>query len=282
MPRAIRRAVPDNNEALARWLGLGNAVDPSTVRVVLVDIDGVLTPGEGATAEPELLARVASWNDAAAVDPAMPAISLCSGRQEPYVELLAQLTHAFLPCLFEHGAGMLEPRGFRFSFNPALGPSPWRAVAALREALDGLVSSGRAFVQPGKEATLTLYPVGPTTVAELAAAAERAAVLAGGTFRMTPNIRGVELRPPGIDKGAGARWLSERLGVPLRSFAGVGDADDDLTFLRVVGYPAAPANASSSVRATARYVATRPFGEGLLEILEHLLDVNRQAGTASV
>ncbi len=209
----------------------------------------------------------------------MPAICLCSGRQEPYVELLAQLTHAFLPCLFEHGAGMLDPRGFRFTFNPALGPSPWRAVAALREALDGLVSSGGAFVQPGKEATLTLYPVGPTTVAQVAAAAEDAAAQAGSTFRVTQNIRGVELRPPGIDKGAGARWLADQLGIPLRSFAGVGDADDDLTFLSVVGYPAAPANASPSVRSTARYVATRPFGEGLLEILEHLLDVNHRAGT---
>jgi 3-deoxy-D-manno-octulosonate 8-phosphate phosphatase KdsC-like HAD superfamily phosphatase len=280
MPRAIRRAVPDEDEALARWLQLGNSIDPSTLRVVLVDIDGVLTPGEGATAEPELLARVASWNDAAAIDPAMPAISLCSGRQEPYVELLAQLTHAFLPCLFEHGAGMLNPRGFRFTFNPGLGASPWRAVAAMREALDGLVSSGRAFVQPGKEATLTLYPLGPMTVGELAAAAEMAAAQAGSTFRVTPNIRGVELRPPGIDKGAGALWLAEHLGIPLRSFAGVGDADDDLTFLRVVGYSAAPANASSSVRSTARYVATRPFGEGLVEILEHLLDVNRRVSTA--
>jgi hypothetical protein len=271
--------VLDTDGALGRWLRLGDSVDPSTIRVVLVDIDGVLTPGEGATAEPGLLDRVASWNDAATIDPAMPAISLCSGRQEPYVELLAQLTHAFLPCLFEHGAGMLDPRGFRFTFNPVLGPSPWRAVAALREALDGVVSSGQAFVQPGKEATLTLYPVGPTTVGELAHAAERAAILAGSTFRVTPNIRGVELRPPGIDKGAGARWLAEHLGIPLRSFAGVGDADDDLTFLRVVGYPAAPANASPAVRSTVRYVATRPFGEGFLEILEHLLDVNRRAGT---
>jgi 3-deoxy-D-manno-octulosonate 8-phosphate phosphatase KdsC-like HAD superfamily phosphatase len=275
-------AVLDKEEALAHWLRLGDSVGPSVLRVVLVDIDGVLTPGEGATAQPGLLDRVASWNDAAAIDPTIPAISLCSGRQAPYVELLAQLIHAFLPCLFEHGAGMLEPRAFRFTFNPAMGPAPWRAVAALREAIDGLVSSGRAFVQPGKEATLTLYPLPPMTVGELTAAAEDAAAQAGSTFRVTANIRGVELRPPGIDKGAGARWLAEHLGIRLRSFAGVGDADDDLTFLRVVGYPAAPANASSSVRSTARYVATRPFGDGLLEILQHLVDVNRQAGTASV
>lgn len=269
----------ERSEAVARWLRLGNSGDPSTLRVVLVDIDGVVTPGEGATAEPELLSRLAPWNDAAAVDPTMPGISLCSGRQAPYVELLAQLTHIFLPCLFEHGAGLLEPRGFRFTLNPVLGPSPWRAVAALRDVLDDLASSGRAFVQPGKEATLTLYPLNGVTVGELAAAAEDAVARAGSSFRVTPNIHGVELRPPGIDKGAGAAWLSKELGIPLRSFAGVGDADDDLTFLRVVGYPAAPANGSPSVRSTARFVSALPFGEGLMEILEHLRTLNGRMGS---
>jgi hypothetical protein len=193
---------------------------------------------------------------------------------------MAQLTRAFLPCLFEHGAGMLEPRIFRFNFSPLVGPEPWRAVAALREALGELLDSGRAFVQPGKEATLTLYPLGPTSVAELAMAAERAIAQAGSPFEVTPNIRGVELRPPGIDKGTGTRWLAEELGIALPAFAGVGDADDDLTFLRLVGYPAAPANASASVRSTAQYVSSQPFGEGLLEILEHLVEVNRRPARA--
>jgi hypothetical protein len=267
--------MPEGGVALADWLRLGDPGDPSILRIVLVDIDGVLTAGEGATADSALLARVAAWNDAALGDPRMPGISLCSGRQAPYVELMAQLIHAFLPCLFEHGAGMLEPRGFRFTFHPAVGPAPWRSLAALREAIDGLVSSGRAFVQPGKEATVTLYPLAPTTVHELAAAAEEAVLEADSPFRVTPNIRGVELRPPGIDKGAGARWLAEEVGVPLECVAGVGDADDDLTFLRVVGYATAPANAVPSVRSLARHVSTRPFGDGLLEILEHLVGVNR-------
>jgi 3-deoxy-D-manno-octulosonate 8-phosphate phosphatase KdsC-like HAD superfamily phosphatase len=271
----------DRDEALVRWLHLGESVEPSTLRLVLVDIDGVLTSGEGAIAEPELLARVASWNDAAASDPMVPGISLCSGRQAPYVELMAQVTGAFLPCLFEHGAGILQPRSFRFTFSPLVGPAPWRPVAALREALDGVLTSGRAFIQPGKEATLTLYPLGATTVAELAMAAEEAVAQARSPFKVTPNLRGVELRPPGIDKGTGTRWLAEELGITLPAFAGVGDADDDLTFLRLVGYPAAPANASASVRSTAHYVSDRPFGEGLLEILGHLVDVNRRRATAA-
>ncbi len=96
---------------------------------------------------------------------------------------------------------------------------------------------------------------------------------------MTPNLRGVEVRPPQVDKGAGTRWLARELGIGLQAFAGVGDADDDLTFLRLVGYPAAPANAAASVRSMAQYVAEEPFAEGLLQILAHLADVNTRRAT---
>ena len=268
--------MPDPDDALTTWSRLGGDLGRSTIRVVLADIDGVMTGGEGAPTDPAVLQRLAAWNDAALTDPSMPAIALCTGRQAPYVDLFAQLTHAFLPCIFEHGAGMLEPRAFRFSFNSVLGPDPWRTVARIREILDEpLVTSGRAFVQPGKEATLTLYPLAGTTVAEVAVLARAALAEGGVDFRVTANIRGVELRPPGIDKGAGARWLAEELGFGLERFAGVGDADDDLAFLELVGYPATPANGSAAVQAKARYVATKPFGAGLLEILDHLAAANR-------
>jgi hydroxymethylpyrimidine pyrophosphatase-like HAD family hydrolase len=268
----------ESEDDLDRWLRLGTTRPTPIVRLVLVDVDGVLTQGEGAPADPGLLQRLASLNATALEDRCVPGVALCTGRQAPYVELLAQLTGSFLPCLFEHGAGMFEPQRFRFAFNPSLGPHPWRDLASVRAALDEpLLSSGRAFVQPGKEATMTLYPLGSTSVAQLAELAADILARAGNSFRVTPNVHGVEIRPPGIDKGAGTRWLSSRLQIPVASFGGVGDADDDLTFLRLVGFPSAPANATSAVRSASRYVATARFGEGLLQILEHIVALNRAA-----
>jgi hydroxymethylpyrimidine pyrophosphatase-like HAD family hydrolase len=270
--------VIDSPDPLAAWQALGARLPASTVRVVLADVDGVLTGGEGSPIDTTVLQRVAGWNDAAPRDAHVPAIALCTGRQAPYVELLAQLTHAFLPCLFEHGAGLVEPRAFRVRFNPALGAAPWRTVARVRDILDRpLLSAGRAFVQPGKEATLTLYPLGDATVAEVAGVATRALEDTDVDFTVVANVRGVEVRPRGIDKGAGARWLADELEIPLEQFAGVGDADDDLAFLRLVGYPATPANGSSAVRSMARYVATQPLGQGLLEILDRVAEQNHAA-----
>jgi 3-deoxy-D-manno-octulosonate 8-phosphate phosphatase KdsC-like HAD superfamily phosphatase len=272
--------VPDVDDVLGRWIQESAQLPRASVRVVLADIDGVLTPGEGGEADAVLLQRVAAWNDSAQRDPMRPGVALCSGRQAPYVELFAQVTHAFLPCIFEHGAGLIHPRRFDFQFNPALGHSPWRVVAQAREVLDApLLMPGLAFVQPGKEATLTLYPLGDATVAEVAELAAAALARAGVALRVTPNIRGVEVRPPGIDKGAGAEWLAREIGVGIDQFAGVGDADDDLSFLDRVAFPATPANGSPVVRSRARYVARQPFALGFLEILEHLAELNRRAGS---
>lgn len=238
------------------------------MRLVLADVDGVITRGEGQPAELDVLERLAAINARARLDPAVPAITLCTGRQAPYVELLAQLIGAFLPCIFEHGAGLFFPTAFRYQFDPSLGADYSARLAKLRAALEQpLIQKGRAFVQPGKEATMTLYPLGETSVDELSALAEVAVARTSPEFGVATNLRGVEVRPHGIDKGTGVRRIAELLAIPLQNMAGVGDSDPDLSFLQGIGFSAAPANASLAVRQTVDYVAHAPFGAGLLEIV---------------
>ena len=58
--------------------------------------------------------------------------------------------------------------------------------------------------------------------------------------------------------------------------AGVGDSDPDLAFLTVVGLSAAPTNATPAVRRSVNYVASAPFGQGLLEIVALVEQRNRR------
>ncbi len=104
------------------WLRLGSQVPAGCVRLVLSDVDGVITRGEGQPADLAVIARLAAWNRAALADARVPAVTLCTGRQAPYVELMAQMTEVFLPCIFEHGAGLFFPRSFLYQFDPLLGP----------------------------------------------------------------------------------------------------------------------------------------------------------------
>jgi hydroxymethylpyrimidine pyrophosphatase-like HAD family hydrolase len=257
-------------EAALAWADLGAGLPAGSLRLVLADIDGVITRGEGQSIELDVIERLAAINAVAQRDPCVPAIALCTGRQAPYVELMAQLIGTFLPCIFEHGAGLFLPTTFRFEFEP---PDYAAQLARLRAVIDEpLIKPGRAFVQPGKEATMTLYPLGTTSVADLFQMATRLI----SDFDIEQNVHGVEVRPQGINKGVGAQRVAAILGIPLKSMVGVGDSDPDLSYLTNVAFSAAPANATAAVRQAVNYVAEKSFGAGLLEIVTLVERRNRK------
>ena len=264
------------------WLALGAALHPQTLRLILADVDGVITRGEGHPIDIDVLQRLAAVNGAAKRDPCIPAITLCTGRQAPYVELMAQLVGVFLPCIFEHGAGLFFPTTFLYEFDTRLGPDYAARLAKLRAALDEpLIRAGHAFVQPGKEATMTLYPqsaLGQTSVDELTGVVETVVARVAPDFGVERNVHGVEVRPRGIDKGSGARRIAELLELPVAAMVGVGDSDPDLAFLdNCVGFSAAPSNATPTVRQHVMYVSNASFGDGLLEIVALVEQRNRQS-----
>ena len=218
--------------------------------------------------------RLAEQNHAALEDPETPALALCTGRQAPYVELMAQMTGVFLPCIFEHGAGLYVPDAFQFVFAEELGSDYAARLAAVRAALEPeVLRAGRAFVQPGKDATLTLYPL-PGTDPDVLFRLVSPIVHEHAGWEVERNVAHLEVRPRGINKGAGLRRLAGLLGLPLSSIAGVGDSDPDLSFLSLVGFSAAPANATPAVREAVDYVAPRRFGGGLLNVLERCLTIS--------
>jgi hypothetical protein len=256
------------------WLRLGADLPLDVVRVVLADVDGVVTPGEGQPARLSVLERLTAINASALSDPLVPAVTLCTGRQAPYVEVMAQMTGAFLPCSFEHGAGLFLPRVFEYVFHPRLEEDHFAQVAAVRAALD---LRGRAFVQPGKEAMVTLFPLGGTPLETLAEKARAAVAQAGLDFMVELNATGVEVRPRGIDKGEGCRWLGSALGLQLQQLCGVGDTDPDLAYLSLpgLGFSAAPANATDGVKQAVTYVSPAHDGDGLLDIIARVQARNR-------
>ncbi|HEY3522554.1 MAG TPA: hypothetical protein VGK63_02530, partial [Candidatus Limnocylindrales bacterium] len=78
------------------------------IRLVLADVDGCLTAGEGRPIDLGVLASIAATNASSRDDDAVPAVALCTGRPAPYVEVLVQEIAAYRPSLFENGAGLVE------------------------------------------------------------------------------------------------------------------------------------------------------------------------------
>jgi len=117
----------------------------------------------------------------------------------------------------------------------------------------------------------TIFAQPPLTIADVMPEVKAIVREISDQFVVTPAVLALNVHPIGINKGTGLRWLAEVTGIDPVEMGGVGDSAGDVDFLRLVGYAAAPANATAEVRAVARYVADRADAAGLHRILDHWL-----------
>ncbi|MEX2030737.1 MAG: HAD family hydrolase [Anaerolineales bacterium] len=240
----------------------------SRIALVLLDIDGVLTEGEGKPLDLDLLATLAGMNRRARADPRLPAVTLCSGRPAPYVEVLQQGIDGHLPAIFENGAGLYVPQPYGFLAHPSLhGVDHLPKVRAALER--GLIDRGLAFIQPGKIYSLTLFATDPSQTPLLRAWTVEALGPLANEVQLVYSTSCLNVLPPGVDKGKGASFLSQHTGIPLQAMLAVGDSDVDLPLLDAVGHSAAPSNAEAGVRNSADFVADRPTADAVRDILTH-------------
>jgi hypothetical protein len=73
---------------------------PELVQLAVVDVDGCLTPGEAGDWNWQALQAIQELNLRARRGESLPAVTLCTGRQEPYVEVLMQAIGAYVPGIF--------------------------------------------------------------------------------------------------------------------------------------------------------------------------------------
>jgi len=238
------------------------------IELVVLDIDGVITEGESSALDLDFLGQLAAMNRAARTDESLPAITLCTGRPAPYLELMLQVIDGPLPGIFENGAGLYLPKTYRFTPHPSLADG--NMIASVRQRLEEqLISTGAAYFQPGKEYTLTLFASDPNRTGELEGLARSALGPLADSIELVYSTSCLNILPRDIDKGKGVQFLSQQTGVPEGRMLGVGDSDVDLPFLERVGHSAAPANAGPAVKAIVDYVSPERTGRGVLDILKH-------------
>lgn len=240
------------------------------MKLLVLDIDGVLSHGEAQAFDLSLLGRLRELNQQAKTNPSIPAVTLNTGRPSPYVEALMQAMDGWQPALFENGAGLYFPQNYSFKITPLFTSSIKTQLNTLIALLDKeIVQTGKAYWQPGKTVCYTLFSHGNYTITELAddvkafaesISEELAVVIAGQALNIYPRM---------ITKGTGIEWLAEVTGIALSEMAGVGDSDGDIDFLRLLAFRAAPSNATTNVKSIVDYVSSYPTTAGLHDILDY-------------
>lgn len=250
------------------------------IELMMVDIDGCITPGEGHPVELEVIEKLKSFNQAAArtadTDPAVPHISLCTGRQQPYAELMCQLIGATRPAVYENGSGIYVPETFEFITHPLITPDRLPELAEVTAAIEKeLVKTGRGKIQPGKYLSLSVYPTPESSVEYLGRYLTEMCGERGYDFEIDVSILCVNLFFRGIDKGEGVKLIAEREGMDLKAIGGIGDGPGDASYLDIVGFSATPANGHESIKKIVDYTASKENGPGTVEIIEECIRRNR-------
>lgn len=80
-----------------------------------------------------------------------------------------------------------------------------------------------------------------------------------------PDTTFVNMTPPGVDKATAVRALAKEYGVALKRIMMVGDGLNDVSTMRIVGYPVAMGNAEPEAREAARHHVGRVEDGGLAE-----------------
>jgi HAD superfamily hydrolase (TIGR01484 family) len=239
------------------------------LQLVLVDVDGCLTPGEDRGWNWRALQTIAHLNRASRRDPRFPAVTLCTGRQEPYVEVLTQAIDASFPAIYENGCGLFFPEDYRFVEHPAINGEVREALLEAKKRLGRqVVGQGLGYFQPGKEVSLTIYPLPGTGLASLYRIVAQELAAAGQHLTVQASASCVDITPAGLSKESGVQWLSRETGIPLACMGGIGDSAGDLAFLRLMGRSGAPANAAAEVRDAVETVSRLSDGDGVVDIVD--------------
>jgi GrpB-like predicted nucleotidyltransferase (UPF0157 family) len=77
--------------------------------------------------------------------------------------------------------------------------------------------------------------------------------------------------PAGVHKGSGLQAAAVRLGLALHQVVGVGDAENDSSFLRLCGYAVAVGGALPAIRRQVDLCLEQPDGDGVSELINMML-----------
>lgn len=182
---------------------------------------------------------------------------MVTGRELDSLQAVFQDCKAFDLIVAEDGALLYDPA--TCAETPLCPLPPPTFVAGLR-GLDIPFSIGRRIISSLRSYELQIEKL----IDEL-----------GVDLHMTVNRESVMLLPKGLNKGTGLQAALLTLHLDAAHVVGIGDAENDHSFLRKCGFSVAVANAIPDLKRQADLVTQGSHGAGVTEVMDRIL----QTGT---
>jgi phosphoglycolate phosphatase (TIGR01487 family) len=85
------------------------------------------------------------------------------------------------------------------------------------------------------------------------------------------NRSSLMILPRGVNKGTGLTLALQHLGWPAENVIGIGDAENDASFLSICGTSVAVANAIPAIKEAADWTTDHECGDGIVEVINRVL-----------
>lgn len=179
---------------------------------------------------------------------------LVTGRSLENLQQSCSDLSAFDYVVVENGAVVYEPRTRQETLLAQ--PLPAEFAQRLKDLAVDPLEVGKVIVATWAPHQNTMLQVVQELGLEVHIVFNRAAVMA---------------LPPGVNKATGMSYVLRKLGLSAHEVVGIGDSENDHSFLERSECAATVENAVPSIRAIASIVASRENGAGLAELIDDLI-----------
>lgn len=242
-----------------------------SIRLIITDVDGCVSSEASVPFEIESFATLCRISrEASAGRGSIAPMTLCTGRPQPYVELLTKLMDIRFPAICESGAVLYDLAGNHARYAPGISHERLAGLRRVRSFIETeVLTKYKTLMQFGKESQLSVFSETPEIFGEIKPMIEQFDREQNGPgLLVNASHCYLNVSLAGADKGSAIRHLLQELGLKREEVAGIGDTEGDLPLEREVGFFACPSNSTAEVKEVADYVSPHATIEGLLDILK--------------
>ena len=244
-----------------------------TYELIVSDVDGCLSPEESVGWNLSHFGQLAERIRCGGPSGAPLPVTLCTGRPQPYVEVLLKLFDISLPAICENGAVIYDLPSNSSRFGPGVTEKRIGVIREIRSFVEReiLPAYSEVSIQFGKEAQLSIYSGEPEQIPQMA---ERVVAfsrtLGEEMVRVDSSHYYLNVSISDVSKGSALELVANEVGASRKHTAVIGDTSGDLPMRDHAAFFGAPANATDPVKEIADYVSPYPDLKGVADILDQI------------
>jgi hydroxymethylpyrimidine pyrophosphatase-like HAD family hydrolase len=177
-----------------------------------------------------------------------------------------------IPCIGENGVWLWRPADNSFECDPAITDEHLEVVHEARRLLRSLYQAAGVIQQPGKTASVALYHPDTDYLRSIVPSIADAFQQRDWPMRVSMTWLYINCDLHHVNKATAIDRMMAQTGIRPERTAGIGDTVGDRFIAERVSWFGCPANSEPGISKAADYVSPHEEVEGVLDILNQLLE----------